>query len=213
MSAQNETYGDGMPDIGWFSWLGGALPYLGGGLAGSILTQGVQKYTKWREQPILIAEFGKARDGSIIQEDLSASNAESRTKGRRQWARVKVKNDGRSTARSVRAIITSIGNKTSDLTEWKFDQEVIDCKWSHIDETKIDIPPQTWRFADIFVLEMTEAQCDLTFTGTGARNIPGKIEILSITVMLTGDNCETTMATLRFRYQGLQEGMTFEKTA
>ncbi len=202
-----------MPDSGWLSWLGGALPYLGGGLAGSILTQVVQKFTKWRERPILIAEFGEPGDGSIIQQDLPASNAESLTKGIQQWVRVKVKNRGRSTARSVRVIITSIGNKTSDLTEWNFDQEVIDCWWSHIGETKIDIPPQTWRFADIFVNEMTETRADLKFTGTGARNIPGRIEILSVRVMLTGDNCETTAATLPFRYQGLPQGMIFEKTA
>jgi len=205
--------GDGMPDSGWFSWLGGALPYLGGGLAGSILTQGVQIFTKWRERPILIAEFGKKGDGSIIQQDLPASNVESPTKGIQQWARIKVRNKGRSTARNVRVIITSIGNKTSDLTEWEFDQEVIDCGWSHIDEKKIDIPPQTWRFADIFVLEMTEADSDLKFTGTGARNIPGRIEILSVKVMLTGDNCETTTATLPFRYQGMRQGMIFGKTA
>jgi hypothetical protein len=205
--------GDGMPDSGWFSWLGGALPYLGGGLAGSILTQGAQKFTNWRERPILIAEFGKTGDGSIIQQHLPASNADSSTKCIQQWARVKVKNNGRSTARNVRVIITSISNKTSDFTEWEFDQEVIDCGWSHIDETKIDIPPYTWRFADIFVLEMTEANSDLKFTGRGATNIPGRIGVLSIKVMLTGDNCETTTATLPFRYKGLQEGMIFREMA
>jgi len=198
-----------MPDSGWFSWLGGALPYLGGGLAGAILTQGAQKFTKWRERPILTAEFGKAGDGSIIQQDSPGPTTESQAKTIQQWARVKIKNNGRSTARNVRVIIHSIGNKTSDLTEWEFAQEVIDCWWSHINETKIDIPPQTWRFADIFVLEMTEAKSDLRFTGTGARNIPGRIEILSVEVMLTGDNCESTKATLPFRYEGLRNGMSY----
>jgi hypothetical protein len=31
--------------------------------------------------------------------------------------------------------------------------------------------------------------------------------------MLTGDNCETTTATLPFRYKGLREGMIFRETA
>ncbi len=202
-----------MPDSGWFSWLGGALPYLGGGLAGSILTQGAQKFTRWRERPMLIAEFGKTGDGSIIQQDLPASSTDSSAKCIQQWVRVQVKNNGRSTARNVRVIITAIGNKTSDFTEWEFDQEVIDCLWSHIGETKIDIPSQTWRFADICVLETTEGNSVLTFTGIGARNIPGRMEILSVKVMLTADNCETTEATVPFRYKGLQEGMIFMKTA
>lgn len=110
----------------------------------------------------------------------------------------------------MRVIIVSVGNRTGDLTEWNFTQEIIDCGWSHIGETKIDIPPETWRFADVFVLEMTNAKSELIFTGKGARNIPGKIEILSIVAKVTADNCETMTVTLPLRYQGLQTGMKFD---
>jgi hypothetical protein len=140
-----------MQDSSWLPWVAIVVSGFGGGLAGAILTQGVLWFTKRRERPILIVEFGKDGDGSIIEQDLPAPDEGGPTQGRQQWTRVKIKNNGRSTARNVRVIIVSIGNKTSDEANWEFNQEVIDCWWSHIDETKIDIPPQTWRFADISV--------------------------------------------------------------
>ena len=200
-----------MPDNSWLPWVGVTVSGLGGGLAGAILTQWVQKRAKWIERPILLAGFGKDGDGSIILQDAPASNADSSAKGIQQWIRVKIKNNGNSTARNVRVIIVSIANRTSDFTEWNFTREVIDCGWSHIGETKIDIPPATWRFADVFVLEMSTTRSELTFTGKGARNIPGRIEILSIVVKVTADNCKTMTVTLPLRYQGLQRGMKFNE--
>jgi hypothetical protein len=202
-----------MQDNSWLPWAAIVVSCFGGGLAGAVLTQIVQWRTRRHERPILIAEFGKEGDGSLVRQDLLTSNSDSLVEITRQWTRVKIRNAGRSTARNVRVIITSIGNKTSDLTEWKFDQEVIDCGWSHIDETKIDIPPQTWRFADIFVLDMTETKSDLKFTGKGATNIPGRIEMLSIEAKITADNSDTTTVMLPLRYKGMRAGMIFEKPA
>lgn len=199
-----------MLEDSWLSWLG---PWLGGGLAGAIVTLGTQNITKWWEKPKLAAEFGKEGDGSIIKHALPASNPDSPAQVIQQWIRVKIKNNGRSTARNVRVIIVYISNKTSDFTSWDFNREIIDCGWSHIYETRIDIPPRTWRFADLFVLEMTEGSADIRFTGKGAENIPGRMEIISIGAMITADNCETTTVTLPLRYQGLGKGMTFTTTA
>ena len=190
-----------MANDSWISWLG---PWFGGGLAGAFVTLATQKFTKWWEKPILVPGFGIDGDGSIINEPSPDA-----VQRKRQWVRLKVKNNGRSTARNVRVIIGSIGNKTSDQHAWDFTSEVIDCGWSHIDEFKIDIPPDTWRFADLFVLETTETNADVKFTGRGARNIPGRIEVLSITTMITADNCETKTDTLPLRFQGLEKGMTF----
>jgi hypothetical protein len=198
-----------MLDNSWIPWIAVIVSGLGGGLAGAVLTQWVQARRVWIERPILRAGFGKEGDGSIILQDSPSSDADGSSKAIQQWIRVKIKNNGKSTARSVRVIIVSIANKTSDFTEWEFTQEVIDCGWSHIEETKIDIPPATWRFTDVFVLEMFATRSDLRFTGKGARNIPGRIEVLSIVAKVTADNCDTITVVLPLRYQGLQKGMKF----
>jgi hypothetical protein len=198
-----------MPDNSWLPWVAVLVSGLCGGLAGAILTQWVQKRTKWIERPILLAGFGKEGDGSIILQDSPASDADSSTKVVQQWLRVKIKNNGKSTARNVRVLIVSIVNRTSDFTEWKFAREIIDCGWSHVDETKMDIPPATWRFADLFALEMSNTKSDVKITGKGARNIPSRIEVISITIKIMADNCETTTVSLPLQYQGLQKGMKF----
>lgn len=203
------TFGDFLDH--WQSLLAGGLALIAAviTLLGLIAIERWKVNSGWRRRPILLAEYGEAGDGSLIHED-TATSSDGSIWGKNQWARIRVRNKGRSTARNVRVMIVSLGNKTSDASQWDYRQEIIDCWWSHIDESKIDIPPDTWRFADLFLLKMSNAKSILRFTGVGARNIPGRIEHITIGVKITADNCDTTEANLTLRYLGLEKGMSFE---
>ncbi len=184
---------------------------LGGGLAGSIFTISFKSLYDWFQRPRLKAEFGNEVKGAFVKHPFSCREYDSSTHGAKQWTRVKITNNGRATARNVRLIIGCIYNRSQNR-EWSIDSEVIDCNWAHLGETRIDIPPNTSRFADIMVIESVNQADKLMFTGKGAKNIPDCIERLSIKAMISSDNCETSQFTMFLRYQGLAQGMTFEST-
>jgi hypothetical protein len=125
--------------------------------------------------------------------------------------RLKISNNGRSTAHNVRLMIISISNNSVQALDWNFQNEVIDCGWAHIEERKVNIPRKTWRFADIFYLDRIDGNAVLKFADKAGDRVPGNIEKITFTVLVSADNCDTIEATVPLRYRGT-EGMVFEKT-
>ena len=188
------------------------LRLLGGGVAGSLITLSIQGAMARYMRPKLIADFGSDVQGAIVEHPFTVETNPKVQGTKEQWVRIKIQNKGRSAASNTRVMIVAINNKATQAKNWEFSKEVIDCNWAYIKDLSVDIPKDTYRFSDIARLKRENGNTTLEFTGIGAKNIPGGIERISVTVLISADNAETVTAEIKLRYDG-DAGMVFENAS
>lgn len=186
----------------WTPWLQTILS----GIVGSVLTLVTAWCVQWFRRPALQAQSGGGVEGSLVPRSYTGSNGEA---GFAQWIRVKVANVGRSTAKNVRVMVVSLRNTShTGEADWEVQSETLDSFWSHLDWcAAIDVPSQTWRFADICLLEIFERN-SLIFKRQNGDHLRPQAERLRIDIRVAADNAPTISHVVEIQYQG-NEGLRF----
>lgn len=179
-------------------------PFLSG-VAGVLVSPFLLGFWDWCKRPVLTVPNTTDDDGTIIQQPVEHSTTF------KQWVRIRVGNKGRSTAQGVRVLLVSIEGRAPMHPSWVFRKQTVDCLWSHLDDlSKIDIPSQTERFADVLSLDPVGPGVispELRFTGKGGGSVElGISNRLTLRFAITADNAKTVFVDRVLEYDGAERG-------
>jgi hypothetical protein len=152
------------------SWLSefaraGGLPGFFGGVLGASITLFLQGFLPWWRQPRLIIERGLP--GVIV--DTPARTGTGAT-ARERYARIRVRNQGRSVAKNVRCMIERIVFFPAGAGAQMNDEEVLDLLWVFVHGTTCDIPRSSHRFAEL--CHVSQREGGPVVLTLGARDVP-----------------------------------------
>jgi hypothetical protein len=92
---------------------------LTGGVAGAILNNAWQHYKEYLIRPKITLAFDTKEPGCLIRSTGAPPE---------HWVRVKIMNEGRSTARAVSACVTKLTMNSTSTGPLQFEEEVFDLK-------------------------------------------------------------------------------------
>jgi hypothetical protein len=202
-----------------------------GGLAGSIFTVTVQYLRDWLIQPSLRVTADPNVGGCVVNtpffevnsyETLQSDHAITMVPkavqvGDQRYLRLRIDNDGRSTARNVCVSITKITRRIPGSGQDSFDEEVMDLMYPFGERsTSADIPPKTHRFINLCHTSKRmdgsqEFAFDVAFEPARIKNIYGKSAAeFQIELMIAADNVMGGRArTVSVRYGGTFDTLNF----
>ncbi|MGO8975947.1 MAG: hypothetical protein ACLP4V_30260 [Methylocella sp.] len=175
---------------------------LSGGLAGAVLNQSWQCLRSWWRKPELSVEFDENIEGCVV-EDVPQKNLAGEICGKKKFLRLRVFNNGRTTALDVQVIIAKISRDGSP--QWTFAGEVLDALWSHSNDLRLDIPSKTPRFADVSASDYAVNPVELMLCVRGGAPRLETVEltgVLALEVYVAARNAATVPKTIKVQFHG-----------
>ena len=176
------------------------IPALTGGLMGAFLNQIFQMFSEWFQRPVLKAEFSSLIEGCEVDNVKLVDG----TKGK--YLRIKVSNNGRTTALDVQVIIAKVSSEGQN--GWASSGEILDALWSHWPEgsgPRLDIPSKTPRFADLCAIPKLEGNVELRIC---TKLLPAQLQdrelkgTLVFQVYVAARNAKTICKIFKIRFDG-----------
>jgi hypothetical protein len=144
------------------------------GLAGSIITVTVQYLRDWLIQPSLKVTAHAGVGGCVVQTPAFDKKTLQHS-GDQRYLRLRIDNDGRTTAKNVCISIIKIMRQTPGSGQESFDEEVMDLTYPFArggeSVTTVDMPPKTHRFINL---------CHTTKMLGGGQEFLFDVEVLPI---------------------------------
>jgi hypothetical protein len=201
------------------------LIILSGGLAGAILTLGVQSFVRYRNRPRLGISFYADDPGCTVNTPGYLVNGDGAlaTDGdgnprivQQRYLRIKIRNFGRSFARDVIAYVTRISYRPVDGQEQVFAEEVFDLKLALTGKQSVfNLAPDSHRFVDLVHSQQERNQA----VGLGFDFVIGAVRLgllgfgvgqYEMRMFVAADNGQSVSDTLRFSWDGTLNGLTIQ---
>jgi hypothetical protein len=122
-------------------------------LAGAVLTQLFNALTLWYRQPALRLAFSKNEAGCLVDAPARFTINGKSVVGVQRCLRIKVKNTGRSIARSVNVCVTEIIFYDLSSQGRVFAEEVLDLPLALSRRAVFELAPGGHRFIDLFFVD------------------------------------------------------------
>jgi hypothetical protein len=130
-----------------------------------------------------------------------------------RYARVRVRNGGRTIAKNVRCMIERIVFYPSGADAQMNDEEVLDLLWVFVHGITCDIPTRSHRFAEL--CHVSQREGGPVVLKLGARDVPlrfapllGGAGMFEFHVLATAENANTISTIIRVQWTGAVNGLT-----
>jgi hypothetical protein len=189
------------------------------GLAGSIITVTVQYLRDWVIQPSLRVTAHADVGGCVVQTPAFDKKTLQNV-GDQRYLRLRIDNDGRTTAKNVCVSIVKITRQIPGSGQESFDEEVMDLTYPFArggeSVTRVDMPPKTHRFINLcHTIKMRSGEQEFLFD---VEVLPIRMKAMydnsaadfQIELMIAADNIITgRVDTVSVRYRGTWESLEF----
>jgi len=198
--------------VSWVSQFGhaGGFAGLAGGVVGAAATLFVHQWLPYWRRPQLVIEHG-----SGVMVDTPATTGTPGETARERYARIRVRNQGRSVAKNVRCMIERIVFFPAGAGAELNDEEVLDLLWVFVHGITCDIPSMSHRFGEL--CHASQVAGGPVVLKLGARDVPLRFAALlkagglfEFHVLTTADNASTSRTVIRVRWTGTVEGLNIE---
>jgi hypothetical protein len=182
--------------------------WLAGGLAGAVVSFGMNSLREWWLRPQLQVLFDNAEPGCRVDTNVAGG-----TEPILSWVRLKVRNSGRSTARGVSVYLTKLTFKASGVGEKIFDEDVIDLHLAYKIMKPINLAPGAHRYFDLAYVSKSDLSFSYDFApwenpvrlrergfGTAAGTFGAE-------VFVSADNAEATGRFVTWSWDGKFPGL------
>jgi hypothetical protein len=189
------------------------LVALSGGLAGAVLTQLSTQGLAWWRRPKLRISFSVNEPGCVVDTPADFTDKQGVTKrGQQRVLRVRVSNDGRTTARRAGVAVIEIMFHPSAGGAQIVTDDVLDLGLAIRGDTQFELPPGTHRFVDLFFVDELAGQVAGRFAfTTPLRFLPlglGTPGSYSMRVMAMCDDRKAVKQRADWQWDGSREGLT-----
>jgi hypothetical protein len=177
------------------------------GLAGALTALGVQSLREWWKRPILTIQFDEGVEGCRIETEALGST------GPIAWfLRLKIQNQGRSTAKDVSVSVIKLGFHAPGADIITFAEEVLDLKLSSRPvQTVFRLARGAHQYIDLTHTlkseQGVEALFDFVNIPLRLRRLGFKQGIYFAEIFATADNADPVRLTISWKWDGQYEGL------